>query len=285
MKNSFSSILRFLALVALVPFTIACEEEPEASDDVLNTEVETLADDEALVDDIFEDIDEITLEAAEYQESGRYLSEGGTTSAACVSRSVERSLDNGLQSTVTLAFADGCEGPKGRVRSGTILVSRQFDRTNSTYTLSTTFQDFFLDGKKIEGTRTMVYKSDGEEIITVNINLSGGKITLPDAREITRDGSFTKTIDRNSGEISLQGSASGVNRNGVAYTSTISSPLLYKRACATDGIKMAVGGTRVISRDGRPEVSINYGSGDCDRSVDITAEGRRKTIEINISQN
>ena len=277
-KSAFRSVL--MATLAAT-FLFACQEDEtlttadEASTDQLIT-------DEAIADDIFEDMDEISMEAASYTTNGRMENDGKLSSVSCVTRSVERNQD--MSNTVTLTFEGECEGPKGRIRTGTLVIDRSLDLENSTFTVSTTFQDFYVNGRKIEGTRTLVYAKDDSQLVTVNITLIGGKVTLEDGSVITREGNFTRTIDRESGEISMSGSATGVNRFGISYTAEITTPMVFKKACAGESFFMPAQGTKVVSREGKPDVQIDFGDGSCDKSVTLTAEGERRTIELNITR-
>lgn len=276
-----------LSLAGIISLS-ACNEDTEevASDaDV----AESIVTDEAIADDLFEDIDLISDEASLYEGStqgGRLENNESAMMRDCVGRLLERRAeDKVLTKIVTLDFQEGCEGPKGRVRQGTMVITRVTDVNEATYTVSTTFQDFFLDGKKVEGTRTRVYTTSETGVIQVAITLTDGKVTLEDGRVIERDGSFTKTWNRNSGEISVEGAASGINRNGVAYTSTVTSPLVYKQSCATEGVFMATKGVRSITREGKADVTIDYGQGDCDKTVDVTLNGEERSLELTITKN
>ncbi|MFP4089893.1 MAG: hypothetical protein ACLFUB_04990 [Cyclobacteriaceae bacterium] len=282
---SFYNFPLFFAAASLLLFSASCEQDDDLNNNSLDVQAEEVASDEALADDIFEDIDAISLEAAAYTENGRYLDEGGVTSASCVTRTVERSNTSGFESKVTLKFADNCEGPNGRLRSGTVVVNRKIDLNASTYTVSTTFQDFYINGRKVEGSRTLVYTKSDDRLTTVTITLTGGKVTLPDGKVISREGNFVRIIDRVSGEISLSGTASGLNRNGVAYSTTISSPLVYKGSCAAAGVFMAVSGSKTISREGKADVTVSYGEGECDKTITLSSDGREKTIEVTIKEN
>jgi len=285
--NYWKTLLMGLLLAGIVSLS-ACNEDTEevASDaDV----AESIVTDEAIADDLFEDIDLISDEASLYEGStqgGRLENSESAMMRDCVGRLLERRAeDKVLTKIVTLDFQEGCEGPKGRERQGTMVITRVTDVNEATYTVSTTFQDFFLDGKKVEGTRTRVYTTLETGVLQVAVTLTDGKVTLEDGRVIERDGSFTKTWNRNSGEISVEGAASGINRNGVAYTSTVTSPLVYKQSCATEGIFMATQGIRSITREGKADVTIDYGQGDCDKTVDVTVNGEERTLELTVTKN
>lgn len=286
LTNYWKILSTALFLATSVLFS-ACEQDNEEVTSNAD-EAESIAIDEAIADDLFEDIDLISDEAADYEgdiQGGRLENDENAMMSDCVGRGVERvRADRVFTKTVTLDFQASCEGPKGRERQGTMVITRITDANAATYTVSTTFQDFFLDGKKIEGTRTRVYTLLETGVHQVAITLTDGKVTLEDGRVIERSGSFTKTWNRNSGEVSVEGEASGVNRNGVAYTSNVTSPLVYKQSCATEGIFVATQGIRSITREGKADVTIDYGQGDCDKTVDVTVDGEERTIELTFTK-
>lgn len=265
----------------LSAFLFSCqEEETITTESGANTD--QLIMDEAIADDLFEDMDEISMEAAAYTTNSRISNEGAITQLECVTRTVERNGD--LRSLVTLTFTGECEGPRGRTRSGTLLVERSIDLNAATYTVSTTFQDFFVNGHQLEGTRTLVYTYEDKQQISVNITLTDGRVTLADGSVITRNGNFTRTIDRAGGRVTVTGSATGTNRNGVDYVSEITTPLVFQRSCAADGIYMPAQGVKSITRSGRADLEINFGEGNCDKSVTLTAEGENRIVEINFTR-
>lgn len=280
-------LLPVCLVIALIGFTACTKESDEVTSDA--DEAESIATDEAIIDDLFEDVDFISDEAASYEEEneeGRVEADDSALLADCVGLRGERRLEEGIYTKIiTLDFQKGCQGPNGRERQGTMMITRIANSNESTYSVSTTFENFYLDGRKIEGTRTRVYTTPKLGVHQVDITLTGGKVTLEDGRIIQREGTFTKTWNRKSGEISVEGSASGVNRNGVAYSTTITSPLLYKQDCFSEGFFMAVQGNRTISRTNKADATIAYGEGECDKTVALTLNGESRTIELTLTKN
>lgn len=267
--------------VLISPLFFSCQEDGDLSGNKASSNEQFITD-EAIADDLFEDMDEISMEAATYSTNGRSMNEGSIAGIECVSRSVERG--EGFGKSVTLTFAGDCEGPKGRIRSGTLLIDHSIDFNESTYTVSTTFQDFSVNGHQLEGTRTLVYSADDNKLITINITLTDGKVTLSDGSIITRSGNFIRTVDREKGQITVRGSAAGTNRFGVEYISEITTPLVYQTSCAADGIFMPAQGKKSISRTGKANLEVDFGDGSCDKSVTLSGEGEKKTIEIKFTR-
>nr|WKN36670.1 hypothetical protein K4G66_30365 [Tunicatimonas sp. TK19036] len=282
LKNYWCSISAYVLLTAVALGLFSCNKE----DDQLTSEedeAESVVLDEAIVDDLFEEIDLISNEGAaegENEEGGRFETNDRLL-GECVGRGIDRRLAEGVfTKTVTLDFLEGCVGPKGRERQGTMIITQIANTNESTYTVSTSFENFYLDGKKIEGTRTRVYTSIESGIEQVKITLVSGKVTLEDGQVLKREGAFTKVWDHSTEEIAVQGEATGVNRNGVVYQTVISEPLVFKQSCLSQGIWIPTQGVRMISRSGKANISVNYGAGECDRTVEVTLQGESKTVEL-----
>lgn len=270
-------------IVATVLFSCNKEKDQLISD---KDEAQSIVLDEAIADDLYEEIDLISDEGStegDSSEGGRFTSVDHRLVGDCVGRGVDRRLEGGtLTKTVTLDFLEGCLGPNGRVRQGTIIITRIANSKESTYTVSTSFENFYLDGKKVEGIRTREYSSVEPEMHQVKITLVDGKVTLEDGRVIERDGYFTKLWDRSAGEISVEGEATGVNRNGIAYQLIITEPVVFKQSCLSQGIWLPTQGVRSILRSGKSGIGVDYGAGECDKTVEVTLKEEIETIELAI---
>jgi len=284
MKQTFrrfgiASRAGIMAVVIALPL-FSCEDETLSENE--EQQSEQIINDEALADDLFEDMDAISMEAASYSENGRILS-GSLADLSCLSRSVNQSLSSGKYTKeVTLDFSDDCSDAQGRNRSGKLVVNHVIDA--STYTLSTKFDGFIINGNKLDGTRTLVYSQNDKGVLSATITLVDGKITLADGSVITREGSFTKEIDAQNGKVVLSGKAEGTNRNGVGYVAQITTPLVFKTSCLMEGSFMAVSGNKEITRVDRKALALDYGDGSCDNTVRLNIDGVESTIDITINK-
>ncbi|MCC6690644.1 MAG: hypothetical protein IT235_03850 [Bacteroidia bacterium] len=84
-------------------------------------------------------------------------------------------------------------------------------------------------------------------------------------------------------EVHVTGSAYGVNKDNVAYSTVISSPIVKNDAC-----KYISSGTINLSISGRPTFSVDYSanalgvsSGSCDNAIAITVSGVRVVVIVN----
>lgn len=186
---------------------------------------------------------------------------------------------------ITIDFGAGCTDAKGNVRKGKIIINYTGRRFLPGSTVVTTFADYFINGVKIEGTRTVTNKSGSLEANPIfTIEVKGGKATWPDATFATREASRTREWKRgntpNLDQWIVSGAASGTNRNGRSYQMEITKPLVYKRECAiSDRVFIAVEGTKVLTVESK-QVTIDYGDGACDKLVTITVNGKSKEVEV-----
>ena len=190
---------------------------------------------------------------------------------------------------ITIDFGEGCEGKNGVVKSGQILINYSGDRTTPGSFKTVTFNNFFVDGVQVEGTRTWENITESETSNpTYSITLSGGKITFEDGSTMTRDAAHVKTLfvdesDNTLNESTLYGSASGINLEGLSYSHAIDelTPLLFKHSCRIERIFAPVSGIIVINVEGESEKTVDFGDGSCDNIATVTQDGVSETKEIN----
>ena len=236
---------------------------------------------EATYDDTFEEVDAIVDAAMTYfNEGGRVAEEEVDELIRCGIRTHD--YEN---KTITIDFGDGCIGWGGRIRKGKIIITYTDRKFVPGSIWITTFEDFYVNDIKVEGLRTCTNVSVSiEDNPSFNIMLEGGKLTWPDGTFAEREANHTRTWIRMGSplrdEITLIGSASGVNRRGVSYTVTIVSMLRFKRACWATRIFIPVEGVKLIKREGQPDVLIDYGDGTCDSLVTVTINGVSREVDL-----
>ena len=118
---------------------------------------------------------------------------------------------------------------------------------------------------------------------TFNVVLSGGRATWPDGSFATREVDLIRTWIRSANplrdEFRLDGVTSGLNRDGVAYSTEILSTLIRRNECLLDQVFVPVQGVKEITR-GDNTWTVDFGDGTCDRLVMVTTNGEVETIEL-----
>lgn len=187
--------------------------------------------------------------------------------------------------TVTFDFGDGCTGPKGHIHSGVILVVQSAPIHEDGATRVTTFDQYFVDGVQMLGTISLTnLGEDTEGNKSFSRTVSEAQLIFPDQTTVNWNSSYTRTQiaggNTNSfmdDVFAISGSASGVNRAGLAFSSVITEDLIKARNCrwVSEGIVELsyANGTR----------SINYGvpNTNCNDIAELTlANGQTRLIHI-----
>ncbi|HNU55689.1 MAG TPA: hypothetical protein PKN30_03800 [Flavobacteriales bacterium] len=179
--------------------------------------------------------------------------------------------------TITLDFGEvNCTALNGRTRRGRIRVSYTGRYRDIGTVITITPENYHVNDLHIQGAKTVTNlgpDSDGHLQFDVlesgSVTASDGSWTATHAAHRTRtwiQGQDTEMILDDVYLIS--GSGSGVNRNGVPYTVSISTPLRIALSCPfiTQGI------VHVIPQ-GRPDRVIDYGTGTCDGNFSVAVLG------------
>jgi hypothetical protein len=187
---------------------------------------------------------------------------------------------------VTIDFGDECVGKNGKVRSGKIIMTRigKLYWTGST-TATTTFEDYFVDGNQVLGSKTTlgIINDAGNRQFTTNID--GQLILADDAGTITWNGTRIREVVEGSDTrmkrddvIHVTGSSSGVSADGSVFSSEIVEPLvrIHEEGCH----RHYVSGIVHIIRGADTEITINYGDGTCDNLAEVTTNGVTEVVEL-----
>ncbi len=293
--NLMLKSLSYFTFMALL-FLASCQDDKIdfSANDSQNVE------NEAVSDAYYEDADDMSSIAVSSDATtltgGREAAGGKTVTISdlakrfdCATVTFELAPNNELgnpKGTITIDFGTGCTDAKGNVRKGKLIINYSGKRFLAGSTVVTTFDGYFINGVKIEGTRTVTNTSASlESNPAFNIIVTGGKATWPDATFATREVNRTRVWQRSSTNPNLDvwsvsGTASGTNRNGRSYQMEITKPLVYKRECAiSDKVFIAVEGTKVLTVESK-QITIDYGDGACDKLVTITVNGKSREVEV-----
>jgi len=251
----------FALVLAGGVFFTACQKD---NDKTLPTDQITAAEDQTAANDLYEDVDEQVDEAIETRGDDP---DGNT----CPTVTIDPA-DGSYPRTMTIDFGtDGCTGVDGRVRKGKIVVNLTDTLTNIGAVRTATFVDFYVDNAHLEGTRTITNDGlNGDGNLTFSRSVTGGKITYPDGEFTTWEASHTMELTEGAATPTwldnvweISGGAAGVTRNGKAFTSEITTPLVRKRVC-----RWVVSGVKNITIDSKT-LTVDYGDGSCDRKATV----------------
>ena len=191
--------------------------------------------------------------------------------------------------TKTVNFGtEGCTLDNGNVVKGKMVISFSNDFSSSTQTISYTFDGFYHNGKKLQGSKSIVRTIKATDLFatahpvsTANIDMT---VTFDDGSIYTRKGSLVKEMvagydtwfNWDDNAFLVTGSGTTTFPNGDTFSAEITTPLEFEASCKKP---FAVKGVVSITKNSAVAV-IDYGDGNCDTLVKITKDGVTQEIDL-----
>jgi len=268
-------------------FFTACDDAGEETNVVFEEQEESAFESEELAETMFDVIESITNSAINLSDAntGGRIAETEDPELACAEVSWQGDNQGGR---VEINFGDGCQGPDGKVRKGTVVVEYEGHWLVKGSKVYTVLKNFSIDNISVEGTRILTNVSIDMESLVYTVEIKGGKIFWigDDEKEyvITRESERMHTWIFGDGlddfELHVEGHASGISRDGVGYYSEIDQPLIFKSSCRGNTIYLPTSGSKTIMINDKLTIKLNYGTGDCDNKVIVNIGEQNKEIEI-----
>lgn len=267
--RSSSAMLLGIALI----FS-ACNKEQETQ-----RSAENHVKQEAEMEAAFEDTDQLVGSAVQQSENNERI-EGLLEGDLCANATVSF---NAEAKSIIIDFGSGCTSPRGVERKGKVIISFTGRYGQNGTVISTSFDNYSVNGIQIEGTRTLTNKGFSNNGITFEVKVINGKLTWPDGSSATINLNHDRTWifnNENRIEFRISGSASGINRNGENFSSAITEPLVFTLDCVMQQINIPTKGIKKVTVGERPELTINYGDGTCDKTINLSNENRSWSITV-----
>ena len=269
-----SKTLLYLTACLLLALT-ACREDRD-----LNTDT-TSATDEAISRAYWDDLTRLVERESQQEGSlnGFHPSEATEPEDRCVAVNITPAGGGAFfPATLTLDFGAGCTY-NGKTRSGVITAVFTGKYRNAGTVITVTPSNYVVNGHALSGTKTIT--NNGENAagqLNYTIDIANGSITFPNGDVATRSSTRTRTWVAGQGttfatdgmagilddEHTIDGTASGTNRNGVVYSAITTTPLHFAQAC--DWIQA---GRLEITPDGAATRFIDYGNTGCDDQATV----------------
>lgn len=279
------------ALILAVFLLLSCKEEERLT----IADTQEIAE-ESLTDSYFLDIDDLATVAIGAPDNDQY---SGARQATTITITDSRfcagaivTINPGANSTLTdpngvmtVDFGAGCTDQRGNIRSGKLIFTYNKWRFQPGSTIVTTTDNYAINGVKLEGRRTLtnVNSDNDDESVPRKFNalLENGKATfLADGSIAERESDITWQWTRTDSPaddfltILATSEASGKTREGNAYQVSVFESLIYRRNCG-----IAVSGIKKYMLE-KKEITIDYGNGECDKSVIVTVNGTSRNFTI-----
>lgn len=182
---------------------------------------------------------------------------------------------SGFPKNIVIDFGAGCTSQNGVFRKGKINVTLSDSVRRPGSTAVMTFDNYFVNGFKKEGTitwtntSTAVVKSWSRQVVN-------GKITAPDGRywlhsglkNVTQTAGASTPLNLLDDVFSITGNHTVTNAAGNTRTANVTEALQKKTACENiDKGKIKIEGASHFA-------VIDFGDGTCDRVATISIDGR-----------
>lgn len=274
----------FPTIIIILTFLFSCNKELKD----LSPDGGSTADNEIVNESYSKDVEDLASTAVLGDPNSGGREEAIHTGIDDPSKCAKIKIEVGTEpysGTITVDFGGtGCKDSRGNVRKGKMIITYAGKRFIPGSSVKVEMVDYFINDKKVEGTRSVTSEPTSTELKPVSkIVLKDGKCTSPDGTFSTHEFTHVRTWTRLSNPLedswTLSGSGSGVSRKGVAYTMTITKDLVFKKSCEASHVFIAVSGIKILNKGGK-EITIDYGNGICNNLVSVTYNGVTKVIEI-----
>jgi hypothetical protein len=189
---------------------------------------------------------------------------------------------------LTIDFGtEGLTCSDGRVRKGKVIVSFTGKYRENGKKQTITLENYRVNGHQIEGTKELTHTWNQAKVTTV-VKVKGAKIHYTDGTSISWDSDRVHVWDSKGtvtiadDDITITGKADGITREGIAFDATIDNqaPLLLTGNCFSASGLMPVKGILRIKPKDMAERVVDYGSGECDRTITVTVNARSAKLTI-----
>lgn len=270
-----------LSALTVLSLGLSCSREDDGS--ISETDL-ALAQDEAYADAIYTEVDNMVVSEITTLDGNGYLTLGLKSTEdenPCYTVTVDHPDSTHFPKVVTIDYGDGCTVI---FRDDTITREGQIKITITDRWFMpgaqniVTFSDFYINGVKIEGTRTITNLGfNDEDHLELGILLEGGKITFTDNTFMTRDADHVREWIRHfnpqNDTIMITGSANGINILGEEYSRVITDPLVLVHCREYKWRWVIVDGSVEITNSTTGTSTIDYSADDCDGTVIVNKNG------------
>ncbi|HYV91301.1 MAG TPA: hypothetical protein VE978_05945 [Chitinophagales bacterium] len=285
MTKKFALASLFLAVIAFS----ACQKtgfSPASTESILATDNARIDNESDNVDALVNAIaltNGMSLSGGKLEGPGIF---GNITLPVCATVTIDTSSD---PKSITIDFGSTpclCDQWDGLYRQGVVEAqwTGPYHQAGSVLTITTTnyFRGVSADQMdQIDFNKTVTntgLNASGNmqfhSVATVNITYFNGETANYAADKIKEWTEGASTSDLNDDVYSITGSVTGTNRNGVAFTATITTPII-RNAC-----QWYVSGVVELVRANLPTITLDYGNGNCDNVATITVNGQTITITL-----
>lgn len=222
------------------------------------------------------------------------VSNSNFSSCATVTRTPAfgTAITSGTQITKIIDFGStGCLTNNGNTLKGKIIMSYVYEPAAVSHTLTYTFDNFYHNSTKIEGTKTLLRTmtvataaSPSHPIVTMNLDLTATfvngdvyKRTGQKVREIIQG--YNTPLILLDNVYSVTGAWATILPSGKTQNAAITTALEIRLSCMETSKPLIVKGIISYERNGKTAI-LDFGDGTCDDKAIFTSNGSSKEITI-----
>lgn len=172
----------------------------------------------------------------------------------------------------------GCVDYDGRLKQGILFVTFHDVFTNQGAQVDITFDNFFVNAIRYEGSMTLIHNGNYSYTQTV----TNGQCTASDW-EILYDGTSTydwvgglgTPEDPTDDEFHYTNNSTCTNRRGENFTVTTDAPIVKRNSC-----KWIQSGVLNVAPDGKAVRTFDFGNNTCDEFATVTINGNTFEFEM-----
>jgi hypothetical protein len=279
------TLLKFTLFLGFSCLVSSCLKDRAATVDEIETTFE-ISEDQAQSDQLSQDASDVMDEAAStIGVNGGTKNCGEPSSLHWIGDCAKvTSAGEFPAKKITVDFGTGCTSKYGVTRKGIINITLTDSLKTTGCVATITFQDFYINGYKKEGTITRTNTTvAGSGTRSHNRTILNGKITAPNGKywlhtcnlDITQTAGVATPCDITDDVFTIAGTRTVTNSQGKSRTGTTQTPLQKKAICANidQGILKVEGPNHVAL--------IDFGNGSCDNQATISIDGRpARTITL-----
>jgi len=270
--------------------TLSCSKDDggRMSDDDL-----ALAQDEAYADALYEEVDNMVISEITSLDDNQYVDDGTKSSSGGVCRTitVDHPDTTWFPKVITINYGEGCTvvfNDDTRTRKGQIIITitDRWYKPGAQHIV--TFQDFYINDIKIEGTRTITNMGLNDKMhLELGIKLEQGKVIFSDTAWMTREAEHVREwiyhLYSPNDTVMVTGTASGINVKGETYERLITEPLVIVHCPDYHWRWVIVDGTIQIMNSVRGTSTIEYSGSGCEGTIVVSKDGDHHNYQFQFS--
>lgn len=278
----------FIGTLVALSFFVSCNSDEKTNDGtttaISNNEIIT----NSKIDASIEDVTNIAEDQFNAQQNITAKPGGPVKNFLPSCATITTVLTNNTWTKTVDFGVEGCALDNGNVVKGKMVVSFANDFAASTQTISYTFDGFYHNGKKLQGSKSIVRTikttnllATEHPVLTATIDMT---ITFDDGGVYTRKGSLVKEMvagydtwfNWEDNAFLVTGSGTTTFPNGDTFSAEITTPLEFDSSCRKP---FAVKGVVTITKNAAT-ATIDYGDGSCDTLAKVTKDGVTEEIDL-----